>query len=273
MDTYIGFDSAWTDNLKNPGAICAVSIADGHPARFYEPRLGSFDQARAFIESIRSNGNTLIAMDQPTVVPNLIGMRPVDRVAASLASWLGGGVQPANRSKFGMLCDASPIWPFLAALGAVQDPERARAATTGLYLMEVFPALALASLAAGFCGRRAAPKYNPGNRKKFRPGDWGRVAYAAMNESLRLGREEVANWCREAAAIGQPRKADQDKLDSVLCVLTALRWRLYPRGESLVIGDAIAGYMVLPASPLVRKRLIAAARKCSVALNGMLPSE
>jgi len=55
--------------------------------------------------------------------------------------------------------------------------------------------------------------------------------------------------------------------------LTALRWRLCPRDESLVIGDAIAGYMVLPASPLVRKRLIAAARKCSVALDGMLPSE
>ncbi|HXD90906.1 MAG TPA: DUF429 domain-containing protein [Candidatus Binataceae bacterium] len=271
IDTYIGFDSAWTDNLKNPGAICAVGIEDGHTARFYEPRRASFDEARAFIGSIRSDGSTLIAIDQPTVVPNLTGMRPVDRVAASLASWLGGGVQPANRGKLGMFCDASPIWPFLAAMEAVQDPERARLARDGIYLMEVFPALALASLAAGFCGLRAAPKYNPANRKKFRPADWGRVAYAARNESLRLGCVELAEWCREAAAIGRPSKADQDKLDSILCVLTALRWRLRPRDESLVIGDAINGYMVLPASPLVRERLSAAARKCSVAMDGVAP--
>ena len=271
IDTYIGFDSAWTDNLKNPGAICAVGIEDGHTLRFYEPRLASFDEARSLVENIRADGNTLIAIDQPTVVPNLTGMRPVDRVAASLATWLGGAVQPANRGRVGMLCDAAPIWRFLVALQAAQDPERARATTTGLYLMEVFPALALASLAAGFCGLRAAPKYNPANRKKFRPADWGRVAYAARNESLRLGCGELAEWCREAAAIGRPRKVDQDKLDSILCVLTALRWRLRPRDESLVIGDAINGYMVLPASPLVRERLSAAARKCSVAMDGVAP--
>src|SRR5438128_213221 len=184
-------------------------------------------------------------MDQPTVVPNLTGTRPVDRVAASLASWLRGGVQPANRGRLGMFCDASPIWPFLAALEAVQDPEGARTAIDGIYLMEVFPALALASLAAGFFGLRAAPKYNPSVRKIFRLQDWGRVAYAAANESRRLGCDELASWCREAATIARPRKADQDKLDSILCVLTALRWRLRPRIESVLIGDLISGYMVL----------------------------
>jgi predicted RNase H-like nuclease len=44
----------------------------------------------------------VVTIDQPTMVPNPGGMRPVDKVAASLISWLGGGVQPANRSKKGM---------------------------------------------------------------------------------------------------------------------------------------------------------------------------
>ena len=42
MDIYIGFDSAWTDNPKAPGAICAVGIEDGHAARFEAPKLVSF---------------------------------------------------------------------------------------------------------------------------------------------------------------------------------------------------------------------------------------
>jgi predicted RNase H-like nuclease len=268
MDIYVGFDSAWTDNPKAPGAICAVGIESGRPARFHEPRLASFDQARTFIQSVRCDGTTLVGLDQPSLVPNSTGMRPVDRVAASLASWLGGGVQPANRGKLGMFCDASPIWRFLVALDAVQDQERARVATDGIFLMEVFPALALPSLAAGFFGRRAAPKYNPAN-SHFRRGDWDRVAYAAKNESRKLGCEELANWCTAAATIVRPRKADQDKLDSVLCVLIALRWRLRPRTESLLVGDLTNGYMVLPASPAVREYLTAPARKRLVPMDGL----
>jgi putative transposase len=44
------------------------------------------------------------------------------------ASWLGGGVQPSNRGRLGMFCDASPIWRFLTARGAEDNPERARIA-------------------------------------------------------------------------------------------------------------------------------------------------
>jgi predicted RNase H-like nuclease len=272
MDIYIGFDSAWTDNPKAPGAICAVGFEGRAPALFHAPRLVSFDQALAFIQHVRSdNGNTLVALDQPTVVPNLTGMRPVERVAASLVSWLGGGVQPANRGRLGMFCNASPIWRFLTALEAVEDPERARIAVDGLYLMEVFPALALASLGAGFFGRLAGPKYNPDRRKTFRTDDWVRVAEAAMQEANALGCEELAGWCRDTGEITQPRKAHQDMIDSALCVLSALRWRLRPRAASLLLGDLLTGYMVLPASPEVRRYLTERAQIYSVAMDGVVP--
>jgi predicted RNase H-like nuclease len=71
--------------------------------------------------------------------------------------------------------------------------------------------------------------------------------------------------------IAKVRKADQDMMDAALCVLIALHWRLRPRGESLILGDLSTGYMVLPASPAVRKYLIAPARKCSVAMDGVVP--
>jgi predicted RNase H-like nuclease len=273
MDVYIGFDSAWTDNPRVRGAICAVGIENGHPVLFHAPQLVSFDEALTFIEKACSeNGATIIAMDQPTVVPNLTSMRPVERVAASLISWLGGGVQPSNRGKQGMFCDASPIWRFLAALGAEENPEQARAATNGLYLIEVFPALALASLDTGFFGRLSAPRYNPDRKKTFLIADWVRVAEAAARAAHMMDCKDLAEWCRTVGKTAQPRKADQDKLDSALCALVALHWRLRPREASLLLGDLNTGYMVLPASRQVREYLITPARKHLVAMDGVVPS-
>jgi predicted RNase H-like nuclease len=137
--------------------------------------------------------------------------------------------------------------------------------------MEVFPALALPSLDAGFFGRLCGPKYNPKNKKKFRTGDWVRVAEAAALEAIALGCKELAGWCRDTGRVAQPKKAHQDMLDSALCVLIALHWRRPPREASLLLGDLFTGYMVLPASSEVRKYLAAPARKYSVAMDGVVP--
>lgn len=268
MDIYIGFDSAWSDNPRAPGAICAVGIEDGRPLRFHRPELVSFDQALDFVQKVRSNdGITLVALDQPTMVPNLTSMRPVERAAASLVSWLGGGVQPANRGRVGMFCHASPIWRFLSALRAEENPEQARLATSGLYLIEVFPALALPSFGPGFFGRLNAPKYNPDRKKTFRWDDWVRVADSAAQQADLLGCNELAEWCHTAGKTVRPLKADQDRLDSVLCVLIALHWRIRSREESVLLGDLATGYMVLPASAEVRRYLTEPARKYSVAME------
>jgi predicted RNase H-like nuclease len=270
MDTYVGFDSAWTDNSEAPGAICAVSIECGRPVEFHPPQLASFAQALTFIRKVRSNnGATLVALDQPTIVPNQTSLRPVERAAGSLVGWLGGGVQPSNRGRQGMFCDASPIWRFLEALGAVEDPEQARTSASGLYLIEVFPALALASLDSAFCTPRGGPRYNPARKNRFRHDDWVRVAQAATREAGALGCEDLARWCGEAGKIEQPRKPDQDKMDAALCVLIALHWRLRPRSASMLLGDLATGYMVLPASPEVRAYLTEAARRCSVGVDGV----
>ncbi|MBL4557045.1 MAG: DUF429 domain-containing protein [Rhodobacteraceae bacterium] len=183
-----GFDSAWTDAPRAPGAICAITVEDRGDVRFHEPRLASFAQARAFIDGLRKGfAVSLVALDQPTVVPNATGSRPVDKVAASLVSFVGGGVQPANRSKTGMFCDDAPIWAFLSAVDATQDPLRARTASAGHFVIEVFPALALPALEDGFAGRLRAPKYNPQNRKKFRLEDWQAVAVWSRGRPSALG--------------------------------------------------------------------------------------
>lgn len=256
----VGFDSAWTDNPKAPGAICVIRLDDDGAHLYLAPRLASFAEA---LDVIRRECNDaqkcVVALDQPTIVPNLTGSRPVDKVAGSLISWIGGGVQPASRSKKGMFDDAAPIWRFKQALGAIEDPELARTASSGTFLLEVFPALALAAIENAFCSRLAAPKYNPANRKRFRINDWQAVAEAVRRFGMLNSLRHLDEWCSVAASSETPRKADQDKLDALLCGLVGLHWLVASRDQSVIIGDLESGYMIAPALEGVHSRLIAAA--------------
>jgi predicted RNase H-like nuclease len=269
--TFVGFDSAWTDNPTSPGAICSVDYDDKCFSGFKEPALVRFSQALDFVHEIHGPGQlTLVAIDQPTIVPNQSSMRPAERIAASAISWLGGGVQPANRARVGMFDDEAPIWSFLRDLGATEDPERGRSADVGLYVMEVFPALALPAFHEDFCGRLRAPRYNPA-RRTFRKEDWVRVVQVVAAESEKLGCLFIAKWCASLRAIENPRKSDQDKLDAVICLLIAIRWRLSPREQSVMIGDMAQGYIIAPVVGQIRDRLRARAALIRVALDGVVP--
>jgi predicted RNase H-like nuclease len=195
-----------------------------------------------------------VALDQPTIVPNADGMRPVEKKVSSLISWIGGGVQPANRGNLKMFGPKAPIWIFLEQLGADENPEVARTAMRGLHLMEVFPALALASLEQNFFGRLKGPRYNP-SRRTFKIEHWRTVIAAARNEAMRFCFSSLSEWLDQLATIGIPKKTDQDRFDAVLCLLIAIRWRLGAQKESIMVGDLQTGYMVAPLSVEVKNRL------------------
>jgi predicted RNase H-like nuclease len=267
--TVVGFDSAWTDSVKAPGAVCAIRCDRKSQLSSSEPELASFDQAFEFITAEHARSDVcIVALDQPTIVPNLGGMRPVDKVAASLISWLGGGVQPANRSKKGMFDDAAPIWRFKRRLNATDDAEAARSASEGLFLIEVFPALALPSLEAAHFGRLLAPRYNPANRKRFRLPDWVGITRMVYRRAATLGLTSLATWAHHASLNQSPKKSDQDKLDAVICALVGQIWRAKPRAEAIMVGDLQRGYMIGPASPEVRARLCGAAAIYKVPIDG-----
>ena len=73
-DVLIGFDSAWTDSLRNPGAISACILDGGQHVTFYRPRLATFEEALHFTRQVGGDADyVLIAIDQPTVDPNRDG--------------------------------------------------------------------------------------------------------------------------------------------------------------------------------------------------------
>lgn len=264
----IGFDSAWTDKPKAPGAVCIIRKNNDGKFSYVEPILASFAQAFDTIANEKKiSALCLVAIDQPTIVPNLKSLRPVDRVAGSLISWIGGGVQPANRSKLGMFDDEAPIWRFKEALNAIEDPEAAKHAVSGLYLMEVFPALALAGLNSAFCDRLKGPRYNPDRRKTFQLTHWHEVIETIRHYGSHAAIEQIDDWCNASQSLPQPRKPDQDKLDSMICALIGLHWMQAPREQSVMIGDLDKGYMIAPVIHGIHQRLTNAARQREVPIK------
>jgi predicted RNase H-like nuclease len=143
-------------------------------------------------------------------------------------------------------------------------------ATDGLHLMEVFPALALASFDDSFFGRLQAPRYNPARRKTFRTESWLAVISAARQEATHLGCEPLVLWLDGFGCQAAPRKADQDRLDAAICLLIAIRWRLSDREKSVVLGDLRTGYIVAPVSLGVMRRLLTEAGLRGVPVDSTL---
>ena len=258
-----GFDSAWANNQE--GAICAIGIAQDGQSSFHEPKPVYFADALEYIrERQQDYARSLVAIDQPTIMRNETGSRPVDRVAGSLISYVGGGAQPANLSKAALFGENSPFRQFLLELGATEDPLAARACEVGNFMIEVYPALALPALNSPFAERLGGPKYNPGNKKKFRQKDWVAVTDIVADVAGRHSIDGLEAWAKGMGGIDKPKKPHQDHLDAAICALVGYLWRFGPSGEVAMIGDLDTGYMITPISDDTRPRLEKAAQQRGV---------
>jgi hypothetical protein len=65
----------------------------------------------------RNRPSDLILLDQPMIVTNSTGQRPVEKIVGSAVSLRYGGMQPANTSRAEMFGPAAPLWPFLSRFG------------------------------------------------------------------------------------------------------------------------------------------------------------
>ena len=52
-------------------------------------------------------------LDQPTIVKNATGQRPVENLVASSVSLRYGGMQPANTARVEMFGKSTPVWSFV----------------------------------------------------------------------------------------------------------------------------------------------------------------
>ena len=70
--TFVGFDSAWTDNPTLPGAICSVVYDGRRFGDFKEPTLVRFGQALDFVRDIHAPGQLTLVAPVPEDLKELV---------------------------------------------------------------------------------------------------------------------------------------------------------------------------------------------------------
>ena len=240
----VGFDSAWTQN--HSGAIVAARYSKNAFHEVCVAQPADFAKAENLLRQWQSeceHSRTVIMIDQPTIVRNDSGQRPVEKIVSPSVSVRYGGMQPANTTRTTMFGSDAPIWPFLSRCGGVADP--IQFLNVGC-IFETYPVLVLIALGWTLPDARSLgrlPKYNPVRKKTFSQPDWQHVCSLASNQFSERGLSTIANWLGTAGN-GCPRKADQDCLDACLCLLAGLY--LVEGRCCLMVGDTKTGYIVVP---------------------------
>jgi predicted RNase H-like nuclease len=225
----VGFDSAWTRTNKGAqGAILKWQTEQAPTA-------------------------TIVLLDQPIIVENPKGQRPVENIVGSVVSRRRGGTLPANTSNKEMFGRDAPIWPFLKQFGGPANPLERVADTR---VIETYPVLAMIALGWMLKDDEHAtgrlPKYNPERRKTFSISDWQHVCKKASGAFREFRLAEIVGWIDELPRTS-PRKKDQNGLDACLCLLVALY--LAERKDCLMVGDLQTGYIVVPHGTELRAEL------------------
>lgn len=270
-----GFDSAWTDKKNQPGAMASIIQYANGERRWMEPRLATFSQAKTIICTLSEQSPFhFVVIDQPIVVRNQEGSRPVDKIAASLVSKLKGGVQPANRGKETMFGDNAPIWKLLRNIPHKQIPWQARKEDQINHkpiplkiIAECYPALALPGLIPFFFTRGKGAKYNPANKKNFNIEDWVCICEFIESYAEEYEIKGLSEWAQLTKRISSPTKSDQDRLDGAICAVIGYHWYQYGTKKNVIIGDIKTGYVITPVIPSVTEILTQSAKKREVPVN------
>lgn len=251
----VGFDSAWTPG--NSGAIVGVLLRPGgNLQEIGLPLTVDFREAERVLlawQAKHEPTSTIVLLDQPTIVKNATGQRPVEHIICSAVSLRYGGMQPANIARDEMFGGRAPVWPFLSRFGGPADPMGLPA---GTQVFETYPVLTMISLGWTLPDPRPAgrlPKYNPERKKTFSRLDWKYVCDRTLGAFSNRGLIELEQWIDDAARIESPRKRDQDHLGACLCLLVAVH---LAEGKScLMVGDLQSGYIVVPDGARLRTEL------------------
>lgn len=251
----VGFDSAWT--RKNRGAIIGVfREKDGSIRELSNPQAVNFAEASDAItrwQNITTPDATIVLIDQPTIISNVKGQRPVENIVGSPVSRRYGGVQPANTSRSDMFGNDAPLWQFLSRFGGASDPFGPFAPE---HVFETYPVLSLISLGWLLPDKRITgrlPKYNPENREKFSIDDWHIICDRLSEEYGARLLTSLGAWISGARANQSPCKIDQDGLDACICLLVALH--MAESKDCLMVGNTDTGYIVVPYGDSLRWEL------------------
>lgn len=244
---FTGFDSAWYPGKT--GAICDL-VLEGDLFRIAAPPIpATWDCALSRLRQRAEVDLSVWAIDQPLVVSNEHGCRPVDvDLMRALMRDFQVGAHTANLHRPPWEPGA-PIWQFLRMLeeaGYRQDPVAVPHSRSGRFYFECYPHPAL----IGLFDLDRMLKYK---KRSHNQDDWVRLVDSVRS----LATEEfpirnIADYV--PAGIGH-NKTSEDALDSIICAYIAAYWWKFGKERSSLIGDLSTDCMVTPHNSRTRQLL------------------
>jgi predicted RNase H-like nuclease len=240
----IGVDLAWSP--RNPSGVAVGRIQEEQVSIEWTGRVVALDEVVERCAALRDREPVpvTIAVDAPTVVPNLRGSRPVEQMLQRRLAARHAAPYPANRQRLAGYNRGRPRGEELVALlrgrlGAQEyglPPRRHQ----GVCVMEVFPAAALVQLFELKRGLRYKKK--PGRSRSSCRRELKRLLN--LLEGLRDPRLVLDLSVSEQR--GRAFKDLEDRVDAACCAyLAALAW-LHGELRLEQVGSLEQGYVVLP---------------------------
>ncbi|MBE9176377.1 DUF429 domain-containing protein [Synechocystis salina LEGE 06155] len=195
---------------------------------------------------LTASEGAMVAVDAPTIIPNVGGTRLPDRLTHKYFGKYHAGCYPANLAR-PFAARTTGVGKLLEERGFLHAPE-IEAQRQGRYQIEVFPHPAMVQL---FQLERII-KYKKGNLAQKRQGLLELQSYMenvlpqltpALELTLPPGME---SWRSPLALNGKELKRLEDQWDSLICAYIGAYWWYWGRKRNWVLGDASTGYIVVP---------------------------
>ncbi len=244
---FLGIDLGWSSGASG---LCCLEWSAGYL------HLLDLDRQQTTVDILNwvdkwaaPTQPAMIAVDAPTLIPNLTGMRLPDKLTHSHFGRYHAGCYPANLGRpfaqrtveFGL---------SLEARGFTHAPLITPQAL-GRFQIEVYPHPAIVHL----FGLTRILKYKKGKLAERRLELMRLRQYIldilpTLEPTLNLSSSSLplgASFLPEIPATGAALKAVEDQLDSLICAYVAAHWWYWGIERNWVLGDATNGYIVVPA--------------------------
>lgn len=239
---FIGIDFGWK---SQPSGLCCLKWVDGQLYLQDLDRIDKVADILIWLDDRTAQTDAIVAVDAPTIVTNVTGMRLVDKLTHKHFGRYHAGCYPANLS----LAFADRTVNFgieLEQRGFIHAPE-ITPQKLGRYQIEVFPHPAIVEL----FNLPLILKYKKGRLLERRLELIKLHQYIVkvlptFEPKLHLTFAEDCALFAEIPSTGSALKALEDRLDSLICAYVAAYWWYWGKEKNIVLGDRASGYIIVP---------------------------
>ncbi|CCH64760.1 hypothetical protein RINTHM_2840 [Richelia intracellularis HM01] len=247
---FLGVDFGWK---SQPSGLCSLALVHKKLQIIDIDHQELIEDILAWIDEWIPPGKSgIIAVDAPTLIPNVTGSRLPDRLTHKYFGRYHAGCYPANRNlpfaertiKFGL---------ELEARGFAHAPT-IKPRKLGRYQIEVFPHTAIIH----FFNLQRILKYKKGPIKErlqelLKLYNYITGILPSLEPALNIQSSSIVKKLGLfsidfffSSPTSTELKIVEDKLDSLICAYVAAYWWYWGKDRNLILGDASTGYIISP---------------------------